>query len=584
LDPPTDINYYLIRIKKDPISKTEEEKFLEKKEEKFVLDSLNIVGSRMKDYDPLYDNNLSSFFSSKIIRSHLENKGFIDKEGIIVKDPEKRKIAKIETKNILKIYENEKNHLQKIKNQKEKIRLQIRNLLNTNMKTLKSGNLKDLNKLSKIYTYSPIGKNRIQLMDLKTTSMKSTKFKNSVYLKQISKGKKPKSLFDMNININSNDYKTRNSNTQSPLKIDNNNKTNTNIDTITSNRYMTMENVRVSSIEKTEKAISRENSRKKERIRSKSILSPIRIKSGIGLHTKSRAESRYTSDRMKSISITENNINKDLNNILNNYDNYETYNNNFNKNDNENNNNINNINDPIMIDDNVVIAMKENDNDNEKNRSGIFREEKKEIYKSEKSSSINKSINKSLNKSIIKSVDKSINKSKSIVKSRLSSNSNIISGNGKKDNKDKKDKKDKKDNKDKKIEEKEIKNNENLLGEKDKAKDIDKDKDNDKDNEFDIKNIKNNMENIYKEKDEKIVKIETNENENKNKIEETIKVNNIINEEEIKLNNKPLEIINENKENFIDKANANANAKDNYNDDSNNNNNENLQESKNNKY
>jgi hypothetical protein len=496
LDPPTDINYYLIRIKKDPIIKTVEEKLLEKKEEKFVLDSINIVGSKMKDYDPLYDNNLSSFFSSKIIRSHLENKGFIDKDGTIVNDPEKRKIAKIETKNILKIYENEKNHLQKIKNHKEKIRLQIRNLLNTNMKTLKSASLKDLNKLSKIYTYSPTGKKNIPLMDLKTTSMKSTKFKNSIYLKQIGKGKKPKSLFDMNIKMNL----KPNSNTQSPLKININ--TNT-IDTLTSNRYMTMENVRVSSLEKTEKSINGENSKDRERVRSKSKLSPIRVKSGIGMHTKSRAESRYTSDRMRSISITENNINKDLNNILNSYD----YNSN------------NNINNPIMIDDNVVITMQEND----KEKSEIFKEEKKENNKSENSNSINKS--------------------KSIIKLRLSSNSKIISG--KKENKEIKDDKDNKDYKDnKKIEEKENKEKREKIQKKEKenknSNNINIKTNSDNEKQLEEKEKEFDRKNPTEKSDEGIIEINKNENKinkKQNIIEEIINENKLINEEENKSNN-----------------------------------------------
>lgn len=340
LNPPSDINYYLVRIKKDPKGKTEEEKILEKKESKFVLDSTNVVRSKMKDYDPLYDNNLSSFFSSKINRSHLEKKGFIDKKGNIMNDPEKRKIAKIETKNIMQIYENEKNHLQRIKEQKEKMRLQIRNLLNTNMKTIKSANLKDLEKLSKIYTYNPMGKNKLPLIDLKTTSMKSTKFKNSVYLKEISKGNKPKSLFDMNTFENKDKDKRDKTNSPSP-----NIKTSSN--RATSNRYMSNSTQRVNS---EQRQTEESKSKSKERIISGSgrLYSPVRLKSGSinqnGNHTKSRAESRYTSDKNKSISITEYNINRDINNILN----YET------KNDD----------DQIKIDDNAVLSINNNEDNN----------------------------------------------------------------------------------------------------------------------------------------------------------------------------------------------------------------------------
>jgi hypothetical protein len=201
-DPPADLNYYLVNIKKEKNPKNDDEdKLLKKKEELFILDSTNKLKSQMKNYNPLHDNNLNSFFSSKIVRTNLQKKGLIKRNGEIIDDPEKKKIADFKDTKIIKNFENEKNNLIRIRDQKEKMKLGLRNLLNNDKKNYNSRNLKDVERLSKIYNYNPLSpsnkNNKLNNLDLKKSTMKTTKFKNLQYLKQIEKGEKPISLFDM---------------------------------------------------------------------------------------------------------------------------------------------------------------------------------------------------------------------------------------------------------------------------------------------------------------------------------------------------------------------------------------------------
>lgn len=206
VEPPLDFNYYLIRLKKSEKGPSEAQKAHKKKEKNFVLDSTNVVNSKMREYNPLYDGNLVSFFSSKLTRSHLQKSGFINRNGCILDDPENKKITMLEnsaeSKNFEKIYEQEKNNLLKIKEQKEKMRLQIKSLMSFNSQTLRAGNFKELDKLAKIYTFNPVLNKKLPTIDLKKSSMKTTKFNNNLFLKEISKGNKPKSLFNFHPDSN----------------------------------------------------------------------------------------------------------------------------------------------------------------------------------------------------------------------------------------------------------------------------------------------------------------------------------------------------------------------------------------------
>ena len=59
------------------------------KEKGFVLDCTNINECKIKIYNPLLDTNCASYLLKKNIFEHLKNKGFINKNGIVLKDPDK---------------------------------------------------------------------------------------------------------------------------------------------------------------------------------------------------------------------------------------------------------------------------------------------------------------------------------------------------------------------------------------------------------------------------------------------------------------------------------------------------------------
>jgi hypothetical protein len=58
------------------------------KENKFILDCTNIIKSKKKDYNPLYDENCASYLLQNQNMKHLKDVGFINRNGVILKDPD----------------------------------------------------------------------------------------------------------------------------------------------------------------------------------------------------------------------------------------------------------------------------------------------------------------------------------------------------------------------------------------------------------------------------------------------------------------------------------------------------------------
>jgi hypothetical protein len=58
------------------------------KENKFILDCTNVIKSKKKDYNPLYDENCASYLFQIQNMKHLRDVGFINKNGVILKDPD----------------------------------------------------------------------------------------------------------------------------------------------------------------------------------------------------------------------------------------------------------------------------------------------------------------------------------------------------------------------------------------------------------------------------------------------------------------------------------------------------------------
>ena len=59
------------------------------KEKGFILDCTNLNECKIKIYNPLLDNNCAGYFLKKNIFQHLKQNGFINKNGIVLKDPDK---------------------------------------------------------------------------------------------------------------------------------------------------------------------------------------------------------------------------------------------------------------------------------------------------------------------------------------------------------------------------------------------------------------------------------------------------------------------------------------------------------------
>lgn len=160
---PLDANFYLVKIPKEnnlnltkskSISAATEQKTQQSKEQRFVLDCANVMSSRMKSYNALLDENLGGFFSSKKIRGHLHKQGFISKSDEVVEDPDAQKLGLFQSSKLCKAYEEQKTSLLKLKDKKEKLKLQIKSLLQGNA-LVQTGDISEIAGLTKVFNFSP---------------------------------------------------------------------------------------------------------------------------------------------------------------------------------------------------------------------------------------------------------------------------------------------------------------------------------------------------------------------------------------------------------------------------------------------
>ena len=91
------IDYYNVLVPNE--KKTLKEKMIKQnekilqeiksKEKKFILDCTNLNECKIKLYNPLLDNNCASYLLKKTIFEHLRQNKFINKNGIVLKDPDR---------------------------------------------------------------------------------------------------------------------------------------------------------------------------------------------------------------------------------------------------------------------------------------------------------------------------------------------------------------------------------------------------------------------------------------------------------------------------------------------------------------
>lgn len=119
------------------------------KEKGFILDCTNINGCKIKNYNPLLDNNCASYLLNKNNIYHLQKHGFINKNGILLKDPGTYDKPKSHT--ISKNKKKLKPIVFEFNNNKYKINntTQNRKFMNTIQISTGSGNIKDIKDLKK---------------------------------------------------------------------------------------------------------------------------------------------------------------------------------------------------------------------------------------------------------------------------------------------------------------------------------------------------------------------------------------------------------------------------------------------------
>lgn len=193
-DFPTESSFYEILVKK-PRQKKKEDIINLKKENHFVLDCTNVITSKKKDYNPLYDQMCQSYFESSNNRNHLHKLGFINKKGIILQDPDKKVFASVKNKQLMNSYEKEKKKLSKIKENNEMMKIQLKNLANNKYANFKVANIDELMELSSVYNFDKSSNKKLPSVTKRKHTISLINNKNSrtthndLYYKEIKNSK-----------------------------------------------------------------------------------------------------------------------------------------------------------------------------------------------------------------------------------------------------------------------------------------------------------------------------------------------------------------------------------------------------------
>ena len=127
-----------------------------KQERGFVLDCTNVVNSKLNDYNPLFDNNLTSFFNSNVVRKHLNDMGFINSKGFILLDTKKKNTLLLE-KSAEKVLKKDKNIMIAIKENSNKMNHEnLERTLHYKSKQLNDPSIVQLEMLAHTLSYSPL--------------------------------------------------------------------------------------------------------------------------------------------------------------------------------------------------------------------------------------------------------------------------------------------------------------------------------------------------------------------------------------------------------------------------------------------
>ena len=186
------------------------------KENGFILDCTNINGCKIKNYNPLLDDNCASYLLKKNNFDHLQKIGFINKNGIILKDPGTYEKPKTKSNTI-----NRRKNLKPISielNNNKNMNNNINQKLLYTIKT-STGNVKDVkyNKYSKtINNFHRIRNKKNIFMDFQNNN-KRNRNKNNIIGKRVKKEEYSTLLSKTSKNFHLSLNKIKNNN-NSPIK------------------------------------------------------------------------------------------------------------------------------------------------------------------------------------------------------------------------------------------------------------------------------------------------------------------------------------------------------------------------------
>ena len=185
---PNNNEFYEILVKKTSPIKSKEEIENIKKEKNFILDCTNILTSRKKEYNALYDISCLSFFSNYENRKILFKQGFINKKGYILGEPENHSISNlIKNKKIIKSYSNEKGILKKTKDNNNYLKEQLKNLCLSRPEDIQKSNIINLMGITNRYNQNFVYKNKLPSLEKKNKNVFIAN--NELYFKELQKSK-----------------------------------------------------------------------------------------------------------------------------------------------------------------------------------------------------------------------------------------------------------------------------------------------------------------------------------------------------------------------------------------------------------
>lgn len=177
LEFPLENDFYIVTVKKSSLLGFKEKQL--QKEKGFVLDCTNLNNSKLNDYNPLFDNNLSTFFSSNVVRRHLNEQGFINTRGFLLLDTKHKKPCLLVDKSADRYINRDKNLMLAVKENTVKSDYEnVERILKNKSKMLNDPSITQLERLAMTLKYSP-EKNK-QLPSV---------YDSSIYFKPIGKHK-----------------------------------------------------------------------------------------------------------------------------------------------------------------------------------------------------------------------------------------------------------------------------------------------------------------------------------------------------------------------------------------------------------